>query len=1129
MPRIFDNMNEKLLPALADILKISYRADFCIGYFNLRGWKLLSSYIENWNGGEGNCCRLLIGMQKLPHDELKDMLSLKDGLEGLDKATAIKIKNKLAQEFKKQLVYGAPSKDDEVGLRNLSRQLKEKKVIVKLFVKHQLHAKLYMLFRKDPVNPIIGFMGSSNLTMPGLLNQGELNIDVLDGDASKKLSNWFNDRWNDRWCIDISEELSRTIDESWAREEQISPYHIYIKMAYHMSHDAREGLSEFRIPKDFGNTLFDFQVAAVKIAAHHISKRGGVLIGDVVGLGKSFIASAAIRILEDDYDLETLIICPKNLVPMWEDYKERYRLRAKILSISKVKNELPNLRRYRLVVIDESHNLRNREGKRYKAIQEYIQENESKVMLLTATPYNKAYLDISSQLRLFIKEEENLGIRPEQLIKNIGETEFYRQYQCSLQSIAAFEKSQFYDDWRQLMRRYLIRRTRSFIQENYALEDEDTGRKYLLFGDGTRSYFPDRIPKTIKFKIDDNNKQDQYALLYSDKIVDIINNLKLPRYGLGNYISKKIAPIKDEESIIRSLSKAGKHLMGFCRTNLFKRLESSGHAFILSLQRHVLRNYILIYAIENNKPIPIGSQDASLLDFSEEDSDLEDLLSVVISEDDEDQSNLNTQRKSIESILFNNETYYKEKAEAIYETYISEYESRFKWLRPTLFMKNLKTDLMKDSNNIINILDECGAWDPDRDIKLRELFNLISKEHQEQKVLIFTQFSDTAYYLEKELAVIGINNVTCVTGDTDNPTEIVWRFSPDSNNKKNIKDGLRVLIATDVLSEGQNLQDCSIIINYDLPWAIIRLIQRAGRIDRIGQKSEKILCYSFLPADGVERIISLRSRIEKRLQENAEVVGADEAFFESKDDNNEILNLYNEKAGILDGEDDGEVDLASYAYQIWKKAIDENKNLGRVIPELPSAIYSTKEYKDETGMTEGVISYARTSEENDSLIWINKDGVVVTQSPLAILNAAACASNCKAIKRYDNHHELVKRGLKIIIDEEKTTGGQLGRPSGARFRTYERLKRFIHENENTLFVTEDLKKAFDEIYKYPLKQIAKDIINRQLKSGIHDDKLAELVINLRNEDRLCITDEAQQENEPVILCSLGLFDGDGGM
>ena len=185
----------------------------------------------------------------------------------------------------------------------------------------------------------------------------------MDHDACQKLAKWFEDRWNDRWCVDISDELVEVINKSWAREELIPPFHIYVKIAYHLSQEARTGLTEFRIPGDFGGRLLDFQTAAVKIAAHHLNRRGGVIIGDVVGLGKTLMATALARIFEDDYGLETLIICPKNLVAMWEDYREEYRMRARVLSISRAIGELPDMRRYRLVIIDESHNLRNREGK----------------------------------------------------------------------------------------------------------------------------------------------------------------------------------------------------------------------------------------------------------------------------------------------------------------------------------------------------------------------------------------------------------------------------------------------------------------------------------------------------------------------------------------------------------------------------------------------------------------------------------------------------------------------------------------------------------------------------------------------------------------------------------------------
>ncbi|MFC1547145.1 SNF2-related protein, partial [Candidatus Neomarinimicrobiota bacterium] len=567
MPRVFDNIDTSLLPALKETLNLSDRADFCVGYFNLRGWKQIDEYIEKWSGGEDNCCRLLIGMQKMPADELQSALSLSPYSNQLDNQTAIRIKKRLAEEFRQQLCFGAPTDADEIGLQRLAKQIRSNKVIVKLFLKHTLHAKLYLLFRPDPINPIVGYVGSSNLTFAGLAKQGELNLDVMDHDACEKLAKWFEDRWNERWCLDISEQLAEIIETSWAREEPVPPYHMYLKMAYHLSQEARAGLLEFRIPKDFGNRLFEFQKAAVKVAAHHLNKREGVLIGDVVGLGKTLMATALAKVFEDDHGLETLILCPKNLVKMWDDYRDRYHLRGRVLSISRVINDLPQLRRFRLVIIDESHNLRNREGKRYRAIQEYLRENESRVILLTATPYNKTYLDLSNQLRLFVPEERDIGIRPERFIRQHGELELSR-LQCAPRSLAAFEHSLFADDWRELMRLYLVRRTRTFIQDNYAETDTETGRKYLTFEDGSRSYFPTRIPKTLKFKADEKNKKDQYAALYSDQIVDAINSLNLPRYGLGNYIvpTPEKPPTQDETKKLDDLSRAGKRLMGFCRT-----------------------------------------------------------------------------------------------------------------------------------------------------------------------------------------------------------------------------------------------------------------------------------------------------------------------------------------------------------------------------------------------------------------------------------------------------------------------------------------------------------------------------------------------------------------------------------
>ncbi|MCL6259285.1 SNF2-related protein [Aquiflexum sp. TKW24L] len=1113
MPQIFDNIENHLSEGLNYTLDVSYRADFCVGYFNLRGWKQVAHHIDNWKGGDENCCRLLVGMQKPPQEIIRDYFS-KTEHSGIDNQTAITIRKKLAQEFKEQLTIGIPTEADEQGLRKLSAQIKDKKVVVKLFLRYPLHAKLYLCFRDDKINPTIGYLGSSNLTLSGLSLQGELNVDVLDRDASNKLSKWFNDRWDDKFCIDISDELADIIDNSWAADKLIHPYHIYLKIAYHLAREARAGISEFKVSKVFEKQLLDFQLKAVLVAAHHLNKRGGVIIGDVVGLGKTITATALAKMFEDDFLLETLIICPKNLVKMWEDYRHKYQLRAKIISVTQAQTVLPKERRYRVVIIDESHNLRNREGKRYKAIQEYIQLNDSKVILLSATPYNKTYLDLSNQLRLFIPDEKDLGISPEHFIESIGgKVQFMAKYQTPIRSLPAFEKSEFADDWRELMRLYLVRRTRSFIKAYYTQTDETNNRKFLTFADGSKSYFPDRLPKKVEYQFDANDPSDQYAKLYADDVVQIINHLNLPRYGLGQdqYINQKplVKPTKEELVIMSNLGRAGARLKGFARTNLFKRLESSGYSFLLSISRHILRNYIFIYAIENKLPFPIGKQDANMLDYYLEDEDIENTVSEI------EKINL----------MLSEESYFNQ-SQKIYDLFSTTYKNRFDWISSELFSKTLKDTLLNDSRDLMKILVLGKDWSAEADRQLITLFKLISKKHGNEKVLIFTQFADTAKYITAELKKKGIKQVDCVTGENDDPTSFAYRFSPESNDKrKEVKESeeIRVLVTTDVLSEGQNLQDAHIILNYDLPWAIIRLIQRAGRVDRIGQKADKIYCYSFLPEDGIEKIIRLRSRLKSRLEQSDEVLGSpDELFFDNQKVRSQLEGLYSEQSGILE-EEDGEVDLASYAFQIWKNATDADPKLNNLIQEMQNVVYATKQ-NTEAKENEGVIVYSRTADDNDVLVWANKKGEVITQSQLTILKAAYCTPDTVPEYKIPEHHKLVEKGLDYIKDIEISTGGQLGKQSSVRYRIYMHLTRYYEAYKDTLFVTEAMKRAIDDIYKYPLKETAKEVIGRQLKAGASDDQLANLVVTLREEDKLCIiTEEDNANREPQIICSMGLI------
>ena len=299
-------------------------------------------------------------------------------------------------------------------------------------------------------------------------------------------------------------------------------------------------------------------------------------------------------------------------------------------------------------------------------------------------------------------------------------------------------------------------------------------------------------------------------------------------------------------------------------------------------------------------------------------------------------------------------------------------------------------------------------------------------------------------------------------------------------------------------------------------------------MDRIGQTAEEILCHSFLPAEGVDRVIKLRNRVRTRLEENAEVVGADEAFFEDEPDPGAIHNLYNERAGILDG-DEGEVDLASHAFQIWKNAINADPSLEKAVTDLPDVVFSSRQHAPIAQRPEGVLVFMRTADGNDALAYVAKDGHSITESQIEILSAAECRRDAPAQPHHEAHHDLVAEGVRHIVREEKRVGGQLGRPSGARFRTYERLKGHTEQIKGQLFDTEPLHRAIDTIYRFPLRQTAVDTLNRQLRSGVDDMQLArhrDLVV--RGRTALHHRRDEAEAQEPRIICSLGLFVGEEG-
>ncbi|WP_423916837.1 helicase-related protein [Candidatus Poriferisodalis sp.] len=1110
MPKILDNIALETQQELLDSLSSSYQLDAAIGYFNLRGWGLLAEAVDALPArADGPRARILVGMHEAPADEMARLARLEQATP-MDNAGAARLKNETVGEYREQLQVGLPTYGDEAALRTLLRQIESGTVEVRVHMAHRLHAKLYLCHRGDTAAPRVAYVGSSNLTSSGLREQGELNVDVVDGDATEKLAGWFEDRWNDPLSADAAPQLAEILKGSWASEEPLDPYLVYLKMAYHLSQEAREGLVEYGLPASMQNELLDFQAAAVKIAARIVMQKGGAMIGDVVGLGKTLVGTAIARLLQEEQGFETLVVCPKNLTEMWESYLHRYEVRGKVESLSMVHKNLPDARRYRLVIIDEAHNLRSDKRRDHRVIKDYITDNDSRTLLLTATPYNKQLGDLASQLSLFIRPDADLGVRPERAIAEIGEGDF--SYLCDGQtsSLAAFRRSEHLEDWQALMSQYMVRRTRRFVEDNYALTDEQ-GRRYLEFGTGKRFHFPERTPQPVDWYLTEDDPAHEMT---SDRTLDAIRDLRLPRYQLGYFIDEDFVPGDgDERHLVEDLENSVQgNLAGFTRITMFKRLSSSGPAFVATLRRHRLRNLVAAYALANGLDMPIGSVD-NVLWAAETDQELED------SGEDDDSDG---------AALFEADG---DVAASAYDKLRAKSPKSIRWAPPHMFSSDLADELRDDAGIISELLGRFGDWDADRDGKIAVLMDVLTVQHPHAKVLIFTEAADTARYVSAELVRRGVSDAGLVTGDTENPTAVAQRFSPVSNgfggDGNPVRDELRVLVSTDVLSEGQNLQDAHIVVNYDLPWAIVKLVQRAGRVDRIGQRSAEVLVVSLMPDASVEKEIELRGRVMRRLGENAQLLGSDEAFFGHHSERQVISGVFDESSGFGLGTGVDEVDPVSMAYEIWRHAADADPDTAERVATLPSVVYATKRLADSPAdAVPGVVIHTRTHAGADAFAFIEPSGSGRRVTPQEALHLAESEPSTPSAPRLNGHHDLVAAALSGAL--RTPTGRTSGALQGVRGKVWNRFDGQLDNFTDTLWVTKaDLEAALDAINARPLYDSAIQRLARALRER-SDDDLAVLIVDLHNDDRLCVPPVPQGAHaEPNIVCSMGLRSVDG--
>lgn len=1099
MPNIFDNLTDdtRLGTALRDSLRDFDTMDVATGYLDLRGWSSIADILDTKTVPVGGrpAARVLVGMVA-PSDSQQLLDLLQDDLQPPeygsdihDRERAFARRDQLVAHLRTQLMRGLATTQGQATLQTLKRQLTDGLVAMKVFTETPLHGKTYLFHAPEKKHAARwGYVGSSNLTGAGLHSNLELNIDVQDSDATTKLATWFEDRWNDRFSLDITAEIIDLIADSWADEVQPTPFEVYLKVCHSLSQDARDGMG-YVLPKSMSDLLLDYQESAVRTLSRRIVRRGGTMLGDVVGLGKTLTAVATALMLQAAEDYSTLVLCPKNLQPMWEKHLDEYDINGRIVPYSMADKVLPELKRFNLVICDESHNLRNNSTIAYDAIHQYIRANGSKVLLLTATPYNLAFTDVANQIGLYIDPDDDLGIVPTEALRN--DPNLMTKVDGKINTLTAFRRSEEPEDWKRLMSDHLVRRTRSFIKRTAKKESvpgpdgQKVEKEYLQFANGQKFHFPTRVSTPVSHLF---APDDPAALMEDETTLDAVRDLILPRYRLADYDNPRARHAQEDVKNLDDIRSGRGNVSGFVRIGLFKRLSSSGHSFILSLQRQRARNELFIHAIDNQLPVPLGSFTDKQIAVSDEDIETDGSLHGS--------------------------------AETRYKNMVHSAPAKTKWVNTTVFKPTLRSDLVTDNYTITWLLDRFGEWDSTRDSKANALVDLLTNDHPGEKVLVFTEYSDTADYVAAALTAAGIQNVSLATGGTDNPAEVARRFSPNSNRLPSedpdtpieVDRPIDVLVATDVLSEGQNLQDSHIIVNYDLPWAIIRVIQRAGRVDRIGQKSDTVNLY-LITHEKIEEQIRLRQRIKERLGAAAEAFGSDEKFFGGDREVKILDDLYKGRVSDDDSDEEAEVDSVSEAWLVWSNAQDKHPETTAKVLRMQDMIHSTRDqYMDESHGS--VTCYISTGSGVDAFATSTNTDRGVQERILAPLEALRIFRAEPTTPTAPLRPDHFNRETALVQGPLKTETVAAGNLKGVRKWAWQRLGGTIFGQKASA--------ALDALHARPLTEHANMRLSQARRNKYSPDDLADLINQLHAEDRLIIG--ATDTDTIKIVCSLGVLE-----
>lgn len=989
---LIDNKNQTLQDALKNALVTADRIDVAVGFFYFSGFEALAKELKDKK------VRILVGLEVDPKLISEISQKAKNGDVDLSK---YQTRDSINSRTVKKLNYV----DAFVGFMNDSDVFDSDKAndLYELYFQKindgsleirktvdDYHGKFYLVHNKKEVSqggdfPGTVFFGSSNLSYRGLSGQGELNRSSREKGEFKEFIDEFEEMWKDSKSISIAdantkEEFISSIKPRIWKYSTPLPYQIYIRVLHELFH--QQEINALKTPKAITNGLYidlEYQIDAIKMVIDKLNKYDGAILADVVGLGKSIIASAVAR----NMDAKTVIIAPPHLMSQWEEYKEQFGIRgSKVYSSGKIQEVYDRYHEVRdptLFILDEAHRYRNEDTNDYKLLHQVCRSHpENKVLLLTATPFNNDPKDVFALIKLFqtpgqstIRSVDNLSLRYRDLIQRYKKLRRDMTKGADQEAIDK-ETSEIAAEQRRLIETIIIRRSR--LDLNYITRyREDLQRQNISFaevrGPDPLEYHLGELFEPYTKTLDLIIKPDNEGFIgarYKPTSETYMNDENRKKF---------IEKYKSEFDDIEDLRVAQSNLAKFMRRLLVMRFESSKDAFRSTLEKMIASNKLIEHWWNELGIVPImkKGQLPDPQDYDSEDGETDSLTEEL-------------------ELLRNKKGFLEISKDMLNPQFIEDVR------HDTNLLQSIHNDWFSDP--------KYADLDPKLDNVIKKIKELLA-ENNDRKIIIFSCYKDTVDYLYKVVANRGFDRVAKYTASegTEAYKKIIRQNFDASILETQQTNDFDVLIATDALSEGFNLHRAGIVINYDIPYNPTRVIQRVGRINRINKRVFEFLnIYNCFPTAIGEEETKVKAISTLKMNLINKIIGNDTKILTS----GEKLETFFKDEFDKARQEDEKLSWDTIHRENFEKA-QKDSNLMQQALELPRR----SRIKRTVGKNIGAIVFGKKGQNTVFTFGVKTDDIKVTsaEEALPIFEANQDEKGETVDKDFTNVFNLAKEKL----------------------------------------------------------------------------------------------------------------------